>query len=270
MKEVERIAELKIILEKERLEILKLEQQTQLLSSDDTSEEQLEEVMKEVEAEEAEEDAKEQQAVAWLQSREKKKMAIQAALKSGVHRARFGVKQTAGPTSQSQSEQSGSEQDSAVESPVVDSVDSDSQQVDVESLSSTQPPPTSFSGLSTPVASQSPAESPTTATSPLLTSLLQSPTTCRPQPPSRDSAISNLAQKLASPTLPFSTSSSSTSTTLPPALLDIAAAQTSDSSLSLNKPDDVDLKETLIDLDELLKKELEGVEKDELLKKELE
>merc|ERR1719278_2326255 len=186
MKEVERIAELKIILEKERLEILKLEQQTQLLSSDDTSEEQLEEVMKEVEAEEAEEDAKEQQAVAWLQSREEKKMAIQAALKSGVHRARFGVKQAPGP-SQSQSEQSGSEQDSAVESPIVDSVDSDSQQVYVESLASTQPAPTSFSGLSTPVTSQSPAESPTTATSPLLTSLLQSPT--RPTSGSTSSPI---------------------------------------------------------------------------------
>ena len=51
-----------------------------MLSSDDTSEEQLEEVMKEVEAEEAEEDAKEQQAVAWLQSREEKKMAIQVGL----------------------------------------------------------------------------------------------------------------------------------------------------------------------------------------------
>ena len=49
---------------------------------------------------------------------------------------------------------------------------------------------------------------------------------------------------------------------MPPALLDITAAQTSESTLSLNKPDDVDLKETLIDLDELLKKELEGVEKD--------
>ena len=53
-----------------------------MLSSDDTSEEQLEEVMKEVEAEEAEEDAKEQQAVAWLQSREEKKMAIQVGLSS--------------------------------------------------------------------------------------------------------------------------------------------------------------------------------------------
>jgi len=257
----ERIAELKIILEKERLEILKLEEQTQLLSSDDTSEDQLEEVMKEVEAEEAEEDAKEQQAVAWLQSREEKKMAIQAALKSGVHRARFGLKQTAG-LSQSQSEQSGSEQDSAVESPIVDSVDSDSQQVDVESLASTQPAPTSFSGLSTPLTSQSPAESPTTATSPLLTSLLQSPTrtTGSATSPIKCAAISNLAQKLASPTLPFS--SSPTTASLPPALLDIAAAQTSESTLSLNKPDDVDLKETLIDLDELLKKELEGVEKD--------
>jgi len=257
----ERIAELKIILEKERLEILKLEEQTQLLSSDDTSEEQLEEVMKEVEAEEAEEDAKEQQAVAWLQSREEKKMAIQAALKSGVHRARFGVKQAPG-LSQSQSEQSGSEQDSAVESPIVDSVDSDSQQVDVESLASTQPAPTSFSGLSTPVTSQSPAESPTTTTSPLLTSLLQSPTrpTGSVTSPIKCAAISNLAQKLASPTLPFS--SSPTTASLPPALLDIAVAQTSESTLSLNKTDDVDLKETLIDLDELLKKELEGVEKD--------
>ena len=79
--------------------------------------------------------------------------------------------------------------------------------------------------------------------------------------PIKCAAISNLAQKLASPTLPFSTSPT-TSTSLPPALLDIAAAQTSESTLSLNKPDDVDLKETLIDLDELLKKELEGVEKD--------
>ena len=56
-----------------------------MLSSDDTSEEQLEEVMKEVEAEEAEEDAKEQQAVAWLQSREEKKMAIQVGLISCPH-----------------------------------------------------------------------------------------------------------------------------------------------------------------------------------------
>ena len=57
-----------------------------MLSSDDTSEEQLEEVMKEVEAEEAEEDAKEQQAVAFLQSREEKKMAIQVEtqLPSGI------------------------------------------------------------------------------------------------------------------------------------------------------------------------------------------
>ena len=78
--------------------------------------------------------------------------------------------------------------------------------------------------------------------------------------PIKCAAISNLAQKLASPTLPFS--SSPTTASLPPALLDIAVAQTSESTLSLNKTDDVDLKETLIDLDELLKKELEGVEKD--------
>ena len=167
-----------------------MEEQTQLLSSDDVTEDQLDAIMKEVEAEETEEDAKEQQAIAWLQSREEKKQAIQTALKSGVHRARFVMKQMPGP-SQSQSEQSGSELDSAVESPVLDSMDSDSQQVDVESLASTQPPPTSsFSGMVTPVSSQSPgnisfissssasssAQSPTSATSPLLTSLLQSPT----------------------------------------------------------------------------------------------
>ena len=113
---------------------MKLEEQTQLLSSDDTTEEQLEEVMREVEAEEAEEDAKEQQAVAWLQSREEKKMAIQAALKSGIHRAKFGMKHPIQQPSQSQSEQSGSEQDSAVGSPQIDSVDSDSQQVLVRTL----------------------------------------------------------------------------------------------------------------------------------------
>ena len=94
--------------------------------------------------------------------------------------------------------------------------------------------------------------------------ILHPPTPGSATSPIKNAAISNLAQKLASPTLPFSTSSStsSTSSSLPPALLDIAAAQTSESALSLNKTDDVDLKETLIDLDELLKKELEGVVKD--------
>ena len=83
------------------------------MSSEDTTEEELDVIMKEVEAEEAEEDAKEQQAVAWLQSREEKKLAIQTALKSGNHRARFGqMKATPG---QSQSEQSGSEVDSEEE-----------------------------------------------------------------------------------------------------------------------------------------------------------
>lgn len=258
----DRIAELKIILEKERVEILKLEEQTQMLSSEEeVTEEQLAAVMKEVEAEEAEEDAKEQQAVAWLQSREEKKQAIQAALKSGVHRARFGVKHPPGQLalSQSQSEQSGSELDSAVESPVLDTGDSDSQPVDVESVTPVVSQPhqsqtNSFSALETHVVTQSPAQSPTLATSPLLTSLLQSPT--RPPgstSPMKSAAISNLAQKLASPTPPFS------SPVLPPAL------DTTDNSVesTLDKADDADLKETLFDLDELLKKELEESAKDE-------
>lgn len=267
----ERIAELRIILEEERLEILRLEEQTQLLSSEDTTEEELDVIMKEVEAEEAEEDAKEQQAVAWLQSREEKKLAIQTALKSGNHRARFGqMKATPG---QSQSEQSGSEVDSAVESPVVDSLDSDSQQVDVESVATTtiQAPP--VSGLETPhsvspssravprslspsldpASVSPPVQSPNTATSPLLTSLLQSPT--RQQGlhnfPIKCAAISNLAQKLASPVAPFH------SPGLPPVIMG-SSQEATQSNLNLGKADDVDLKETLSDLDELLKKELEG------------
>ena len=68
--------------------------------------------------------------------------------------------------------------------------------------------------------------------------------------PIKCAAISNLAQKLASPTLPFS------SPALPPDLMEMVA-ETSESTLSLNKEDEVDLKETLSDIDELLKKELE-------------
>ena len=69
----QRTAKLKIIFEEERLEILKLEEQTQLLSPHDVTEDQLDTIMKEVEAEETEEYAKEQQAIAWLQSRKEKK-----------------------------------------------------------------------------------------------------------------------------------------------------------------------------------------------------
>ena len=70
----------------------------------------------------------------------------------------------------------------------------------------------------------------------------------------KSAAISNLAQKLASPTPPFS------SPVLPPVLDTTANAVES----TLDKEaDDADLKETLFDLDELLKKELEESAKDE-------
>ena len=74
----------------------------------------------------------------------------------------------------------------------------------------------------------------------------------------KSAAISNLAQKLASPTPPFS------SPILPPVLDTTANAAES----TLDKADadadaDADLKETLFDLDELLKKELEESAKDE-------
>ena len=63
---------------------------------------------------------------------------------------------------QSQSEQSGSELDSAVESPVLDTGDSDSQPVDVESVTPVVSQPhqqtNSFSAIETHVVAQSPGK----------------------------------------------------------------------------------------------------------------
>ena len=65
---------------KEKEEILKLEEQTELLSSDDITEEQLQEILKEVEEEEAAEDKKEHEHNDWLAKREAKILEIKKIL----------------------------------------------------------------------------------------------------------------------------------------------------------------------------------------------
>jgi len=78
----ERMLELERVLEEERREILRLEEETELLSSDDVTPAQLATILASVEAEEAAEEEKERQQQEWLEAREAKKLAIQRALKN--------------------------------------------------------------------------------------------------------------------------------------------------------------------------------------------
>eukprot|EP00092_Neocalanus_flemingeri_P028022 GFUD01030425.1.p1 GENE.GFUD01030425.1~~GFUD01030425.1.p1 ORF type:complete len:900 (-),score=332.97 GFUD01030425.1:356-3055(-) len=174
---LERMEELQKILEEEKSEILKLEEETELLSSDNITEEQLQNILREVEAEEAAEDLKEAQHAAWLASREAKKLEIQTILKTGQASSILG-----GGGRVSQSEQSGSELDSAADSPLVtDSLDSD--QLDVESVVPAPPPP--------PTSAPPPHldQSSSSASSPLLTALLHSPS----RPPLQSPPISHMS-----------------------------------------------------------------------------
>ena len=59
---------------------MKLEQQAELLSSDDITEEQLQEILKQVQEEEAEEDRKEAEHNEWLAKREAKILEIKKIL----------------------------------------------------------------------------------------------------------------------------------------------------------------------------------------------
>jgi len=115
----ERIEELKSVIEAEKAEIMRLESDTEMLDSPSCEQENIIKILRDVEAEELEEERKEMEHAAWLREREEKKLAIQAALKTG------GVRhpRITGQQSLSQSEHSGSEVDSAVDSPAPMEVD---------------------------------------------------------------------------------------------------------------------------------------------------
>jgi len=233
---VERMEELQKILEEEKAEILKLEEETELLSSDDITEEQLQKILKEVEAEEAEEDRKEAQHAAWLASREAKKLEIQQALKTSytVSKARVLGR----GERMSQSEHSGSELDSAVDSPLVtDSLDSD--QLDVEGVA----PP---AAAPTPITLPHHDQTSSTSSSPLLTALLHSPTRTTIQSPpishfptspyktpaiiTQQSAVANLSHK-------FSSTSTTTVSSLAPLIMTPSLISTAPMSNKVVSPE---------------------------------
>jgi len=78
-----RMEQLEEILRQEKEEISKLEKQVELLGSDNVSEEDLDKILKEIQGEEEEEDKKRDAHAQFIKDREDKKLAIQAALKTG-------------------------------------------------------------------------------------------------------------------------------------------------------------------------------------------
>jgi len=240
----QRMEELERIVEEDRLEILKLEEQTEQLSSDNISEERLQAILREVEEEEAKEDQREAEHAAWLASREAKKLEIQQALKtsSTIPRAR-----------QQQSDQSGSELDS-LDSPLVqhDAVDPTEEGLDRGGEGANQVAAVTTTTQASPQ---------TASSSPLLTALLHSPSrpplpsppVSLPGSPYKTPAATNLTARLAalSPIpAPVSTPASPTAATPPPLLPAPPPV----------KPD-VDVDTTLDDIDEIIRDKLrEGEE----------
>ena len=69
----ERIEELKVLIEKEQQEIMRLEEESDLLNSNDCTEDKLKEILMAVEEEEQEEERREADLVSWIKEREELK-----------------------------------------------------------------------------------------------------------------------------------------------------------------------------------------------------
>ena len=241
---------------KEKEEILKLEEQTELLSSDDITEEQLQEILKEVEEEEAAEDKKENEHNDWLAKREAKILEIKKILTT----------HTTAPRSRHErlyhSDQSGSELDStdAADSPHVADIHDQDQSESVDNSSSTLPTPNHTPTVTTPLGVSSPSSSP------LLTALLHSPskTTSFPTSPKSHYQSNPYKTPTSGTNLLHKFSPTTTSTLITPSTTTISTSSSSSPSKSVpatpvpatedkadhdsDKEDDV-----LADIDELLK-----------------
>jgi len=122
----QRKVQLAKILEEEKKLIAKLEKEVEILSGDNVSESDMALILAEVEKEEEEEARKDAEHAQFIKNRDEKKLAIQAALKSGL----YWKGQNA---ANSLSEQSGSEVDSALDSPAPPDNDTSEQVTGVES-----------------------------------------------------------------------------------------------------------------------------------------
>ena len=236
---------------KEREEIAELEEETELLNSDDVSEEKVQELLKKTEEEEAAEDLREAEHSEFLAKREAKMLEIKKALTTVMALPRRGEKSY-------QSDQSESE-----DSPLV-TENIEPEQTEAEPPTSQPATSSSVSvstSFSTPVVEKSPSSSP------LLTALLHSPskTTSFPTSPINHLASpsyktpttgTNLLSRFtlaSAPTTPAQTSSQST----------VISPVTSD--ISVKQEEETDM--VLADIDELLK---DKVRQGEISKEDIE
>jgi len=245
----ERISELEKIVAIEKEEIQKLERQSELLSSDDITEEQLNDILEEIKEEEAAEDKKEAEHNDWLAKREAKIQEIKKILTTnpGSNRNKHD---------RSQSDLSGSELDSAADSPMVEAAGSplvtetmeqDSADTADVSLSTSQQTPVSSISIST-----SAGVSSSPSSSPLLTSLLQSPSKTSSFPTSPISHLApNFHKTPTSGTNLLHKFSSQTSTTPQAENPKTAEVKVSEKVKETDDKDDV-----LDDINELLKEKL--------------
>ena len=235
------------IVAQERDEIAELEAETELLGSEDVTEEQVQELLKKIEEEEAAEDRKEAEHAEWLAKREAKMLEIKKALTTVLAVPRKGDRIY-------QSDQSGSED--CADSPLQPDIDSPSVASTSASVSTT---------VSTPIVEKSPSSSP------LLTALLHSPSKTTSFPTSPINHLSSPSYKtpttgtnlltrfsLASsttPATPTSQTSSQTSTVVSPVTSDISIKQEEENAVAL------------ADIDELLK---DKVRQGEISKEDIE
>ena len=147
------------IVAKERDEIAELEEETELLNSDDVSEEKVQELLRKTQEEEAAEDKREAEHAEWLAKREAKMLEIKKALTTVMALPRRGDKSY-------QSDQSESEDSPA---PLVtENIEPEHTELEPPAVSQTSSSTTVSvsTSFSTPVVEKSPSSSP------LLTALL--------------------------------------------------------------------------------------------------
>ena len=212
------------------MEITQLEEETELLNSDDITEEQVQELLKKTEEEEAAEDRKEAEHAEWLAKREAKMLEIKKALTTVMAVPRKGERIY-------QSDQSGSED--CADSPLVtETTEQDQTELDSPTVISTSASVSTT--FSTPVVEKSPSSSP------LLTALLHSPskTTSFPTSPINNmsspsyktpTTATNLLTRFSRATTPTTTTAtqhSSQSTVISPVTSDVSIKQDEEDALA--------------------------------------
>lgn len=212
------------------MEITQLEEETELLNSDDITEEQVQELLKKTEEEEAAEDRKEAEHAEWLAKREAKMLEIKKALTTVMAVPRKGERIY-------QSDQSGSED--CADSPLVtETTEQDQTELDSPTVISTSASVSTT--FSTPVVEKSPSSSP------LLTALLHSPSKTTSFPTSPISHLSSPSYKTpttatnlltrfsraTTPTTTTATQHSSQSTVISPVTSDVSIKQDEEDALA--------------------------------------